>query len=287
MKNCGSIDTGPARSIEGLHSGCGTCLSQNFCWSNGHPVEPPWLKDLTFARRRVKRGAALYRMGDPFQSLYAVRAGFFKTRTLLEDGRDQVTGFQMTGELLGFDGIGTNTYTNDAVALEDSELCIIPYLRMIELSGRAPGLACEVHRMMSRELVREQGMMALLGTMQAEERIIVFLLNLSARLRARHFSATCFILRMTREEIGSYLGLKLETVSRVFSRLQSTRLIEIANTKQITLRDVDQLRQRLGERLPTEALEPPSPNGLHAVRRTLPLRPVPKRAPAAAARKAA
>jgi CRP/FNR family transcriptional regulator, anaerobic regulatory protein len=232
--------------------GCGVCSSRGVCWSmetSAH--ETRWFDDFAFSRRRVRRGETLYRMGDHFESLYAVRSGFFKTRMLLEDGRDQVTGFRMMGELMGFDGIGTKAYANDAIALEDSEICVMPYHRIMDLAADTPLLAHELHRMMSQEIVREQGVMALLGTMQAEERVATFLLNLSARLKARHYSPTCFILRMTREEIGSYLGLKLETVSRVFGRLQALGLLRLEHNKQVTLCSLEKLRALVSERLPT------------------------------------
>jgi CRP/FNR family transcriptional regulator, anaerobic regulatory protein len=234
-------------------SGCASCSSRSLCWSAGIDIdEKRWYDNLKFTRRRVKRGDVLYHMGDRFESIFAVRSGFFKTRVLLEDGRDHVTSFRMNGELLGFDGIGTHTYACDAIALEDSEVCIIPYQRLMGLANKVQSLALELNRMLSREIVREQQIMALLGTMQADERVATFLLNLSNRLRDRHYSATCFLLRMTREEIGSYLGLKLETVSRVLGRLQTANLIRIEHSKQITLLDVDKLKSTSGR--PLESL---------------------------------
>lgn len=223
--------------------GCAACTSRTLCWSAGIAAdEKRWYDNLKFTRRRVKRGDVLYHMGDQFESIFAVRSGFFKTRVLLQDGRDHVTSFRMNGELLGFDGIGTHTYACDAIALEDSEVCIIPYQRLMRLANNVQSLALELNRMLSREIVREQQIMALLGTMQADERVVTFLLNLSARFKERHYSATCFVLRMTREEIGSYLGLKLETVSRVLGRLQAANLIQIEHSKQITLLNVDKLK---------------------------------------------
>ena len=178
-------------------------------------------------RRALLRGEALFRAGEAFTSLFAVRAGFFKTCVSSEDGRDQVTGFQMAGELLGLDGIGTDRHTCDAVALEDSSVCVIPYQKLEELSRELSDLQRHFHKIMSREIVRDHGVMLLLGSMRAEERLAVFLLNLTQRLRARGFSSSSLILRMTREEIGSYLGLKLETVSRAFSRFQEEGLLSV------------------------------------------------------------
>ncbi|HEX8989327.1 MAG TPA: helix-turn-helix domain-containing protein [Rhodocyclaceae bacterium] len=185
------------------------------------------LDHLVGGRRKVKRGHHLYRAGDAFEAIYAIKMGFFKTDILLEDGRDQVTGFQMAGEILGMDGIGTDFHTCNSIALEDSEICIIPFAQLEQLSREVRALQRHFHQVMSREIVRDHGVMMLLGTMRAEERLAAFLLNLSQRFTARGYSPQEFHLRMTREEIGSYLGLKLETVSRAFSRFQEDGLISV------------------------------------------------------------
>ena len=200
------------------------------------------LDSLVSARRSVARGDALFHAGDAFTSLYAVRTGFFKTCVSSEDGRDQVTGFQMAGELLGLDGIGSDRHTCDAVALEDSQVCIIPYQQLEDLSRDLPDLQRHFHRIMSREIVRDHGVMLLLGSMRAEERLAAFLLNLTQRLRTRGFSGSSLILRMTREEIGSYLGLKLETVSRAFSHFQEAGLLTVKQ-RHIEVLNPDGLQQ--------------------------------------------
>ncbi len=171
-----------------------------------------------------------------------MKTGFFKTDVLLEDGRDQVTGFQMAGEILGMDGISNEAHTCNAVALEDSEVCSIPYARLEELSSEIRTLQHHFHKVMSREIVRDHGVMMLLGTMRAEERLAAFLLNLSQRFNARGYSSSEFHLRMTREEIGSFLGLKLETVSRAFSHFQDAGLISVQQ-KHIRILDVPGLRK--------------------------------------------
>ncbi len=179
------------------------------------------------ARRTIKRGSLLFRNGEKFTSLYAIRTGFFKTCVASEDGRDQVTGFQMAGEVVGLDGIVNDYHTCDAVALEDAEVCVMPFDRIEELSRKVNALQRHVHKIMSREIVREHGVMLLLGSMRAEERLATFLLNLVQRLHARGFSQSELVLRMTREEIGSFLGLKLETVSRTFSRFSEDGIVEV------------------------------------------------------------
>lgn len=183
--------------------------------------------EVVATRRKVARGDNLFRNGDKFNALYAIRTGFFKTRISAEDGRDQVTGFQMAGEIIGLDGIVSDHHTCDAVALEDAEVCVMPFDRIEELSREITSLQRHVHKIMSREIVRENGVMLLLGSMRAEERLAAFLLNLVQRLHARGFSQSELVLRMTREEIGSYLGLKLETVSRTFSKFAEDGIVEV------------------------------------------------------------
>ena len=183
--------------------------------------------EVVATRRKVARGDNLFRNGDKFNALYAIRTGFFKTRISAEDGRDQVTGFQMAGEIIGLDGIVSDHHTCDAVALEDAEVCVMPFDRIEELSREITSLQRHVHKIMSREIVRENGVMLLLGSMRAEERLAAFLLNLVQRLHARGFSQSELVLRMTREEIGSYLGLKLETVSRTFSKFVEEGIVEV------------------------------------------------------------
>ncbi len=210
---------------------CAHCPSNAQCWSAAGGK----IAEYRFARRRIKRGHPLYRMGELFHSLYSVRSGTLKSLTLLEDGRDQVTAFHMNGDLLGVDGIGSQHYQTECIALEDSEVCIFPYEQVLSMAQSQPRMMSDLYCTMSREIVREQNLLALLGSMRADERVVAFLWNLSARLLDRGFSPSRFLLRMTREEIGSYLGLKLETVSRVFSRLQTSGHIKVEGNRQITL----------------------------------------------------
>ena len=223
--------------VSRMSTHCGACNLREVCLPCGMAGSARELLDaMAYTRKRVKRGETLYRVGGTFDALYAVRSGFFKSRVVLEDGRDQVTGFHMAGEILGMDGIGTEEHTADVIALEDSEVCVIPYAHLEQ-----PDLQRQLHKVMSRELVRDQGVMMLLGTMRAEERLAAFLLNLSQRFTARGYSHTEFHLRMTRDEIGSYLGLSLETVSRLFSRFQDDGLIKVQQ-KHIRILDVPGLK---------------------------------------------
>ncbi|TXH87084.1 MAG: fumarate/nitrate reduction transcriptional regulator Fnr [Rhodoferax sp.] len=207
---------------------CSNCNLRELCMPMGlSDSDLERIDDLVANRRKVARGEVLFQNGEPFSSLYAIRTGFFKTCVSSEDGRDQVTGFQMAGEIIGLDGIVNDRHTCDAVALEDAEVCVMPFSRIEDLSREVTSLQRHVHKIMSREIVRENGVLMLLGSMRAEERLATFLLNLVQRLHARGFSQSELVLRMTREEIGSYLGLKLETVSRTFSKFSEDGIIEV------------------------------------------------------------
>jgi len=233
-------------NVSRLPNMCSSCSSREVCLPCCmHSEEAGELDELIYTRIRVKRGQHLFRSGDGFGSLYAIRSGFFKSVSSVEDGREQVTGFHMPGEMLGIDALGTDIHTRDTIALEDSEVCVIPYARLVELGASVEGLQRQFHRILSRQISGEHGIMMLLGTMRAEERLAMFLLNLSQRFLARGYSATEFVLRMTRDEIGSYLGLKLETVSRMFSRFQAEGLVDVSN-RHIRILDATGLKGCLG-----------------------------------------
>ena len=207
---------------------CTNCNLRELCLPGGVCIEDlEQVQNIVHARRRVKRGESLYAAGDEFSSIYAIRSGFFKTSVVDGEGREQVTGFFMGGELLGMVAIGTGRHHDTAVALEDSEVCIMPYALIERMARDYPQLQRQLHAVLSREIVRDHGVMMLLGSMRAEERLAAFLTNLSKRFVRRGYSPSDFHLRMTREEIGSYLGLKLETVSRLFSQFQKDGLIAV------------------------------------------------------------
>ena len=192
-------------------------------------------------RRRIARDERLYQMGEPFRSLYAVRFGHFKTYQVNAAGEAQITGFQMAGELLGMDAISGDRHHCDAVALEDSEVCEIPFGNLEDLFGQVPTLLRHFHRMMSKEITREQNVMLLLGNMRAEQRFAVFLVNLSARYAARGYSSTSFQLRMSREDIGNYLGLTIESISRLLSRFRKLGLVQV-DKREVTLLEPARLK---------------------------------------------
>ncbi len=237
-----------AISIRELKAHCSDCSVRELCLPVG--VDREGLRQidaLVTDRVHLKKGDALYRAGDPFAALHAIRVGSCKTTVLGEEGREQVAGYHMIGDIVGMDGIATERHGGQAVALEDTEVCVLPFDRLEELARHVAPLQHNLHKVLSTEIARDQNVMLLLGSMRAEERLAVFLLNLSQRHRERGYSATEFVLRLTREDIGSYLGLKLETVSRLFSRFQQEGLLQVQG-RAVKLLDVPALKQRAGQR---------------------------------------
>jgi len=233
-------------SLAQLQASCSNCELREFCLPIGLSADEfKRLDQLVFARRKVRHGEALYRTGDSFSAIYAIRSGFFKNDIVLEDGREQVMGFHMQGEILGIDGIGGDHYDCNAVALEDSDVCVIPYSRLEEISREVRGLQHQFHQLMGREMGRDQGVMLLLGSTRADARLAAFLLDLCRRFKARGYSASEFNLRMTREEIGSFLGLKIETVSRMFSKFREENLVAVLQ-RHISILDAAGLRKIVG-----------------------------------------
>lgn len=225
------------RPTERPSTSCSDCPLRTLCLPTGMRAEDVRKVDeVVFSRRRLRRGEHLYRAGEPFRAIYAFRSGFFKTYVDGPDGQTQVIDFPMAGEVVGLDGIETDAHRVNVVTLDDGEACVIPYAHFESVAARVPALQRQLHKLMSREIVREQALMTLLGGMRAEGRVATFLLALSEKFAARGYSPAAFRLRMTREEIGSYLGLKLETVSRVLSRFDESGLIR-AELRSITILD--------------------------------------------------
>lgn len=225
-----------------LRNACSACSLRELCLPAGLDLAEINVVDkLIKQHRAVAHGEYLFRNKAPLHSLYAIRTGFMKTSVFHVDGGEQVVGFHMAGDLMGLDAISGGRHVCDAAALDDSEVCEIPLDVLEQLSREIPSLRQHFHRILSREIARDHGMMLLLGRMRADERLAMFLLNLSQRLAARGYSSTEFVLRMTRTDIGSYLGMKLETVSRAFSRMQVRDLIEVHN-RHVRITDMDGLR---------------------------------------------
>ena len=191
---------------------------------------------LVASQRQVTRGETLFHAGDTFTSLFAVWTGFFKTVVTSKQGHEQVTGFQTAGELMGLSGIDSGQQEVHAIALEDSQVCVIPFAELESLQREVPGLQIQFNKMMSREIATGHQVMLQLGSMHAEERVAAFLLNLTHRLQARGFSASALLLRMSREEIGSFLGLQFETVSRTLSKFRADGMLAVRH-RQIEIID--------------------------------------------------
>jgi CRP/FNR family transcriptional regulator len=224
---------------------CANCNLRRICM----PVDvledaAPLLETLVGTRLRLHKGDVLFRAGDGFAALYAIRSGSCKTVMLTDDGGEQVAGYHLAGEIIGAEGIGADVHACEAVALEDCEVCAMPFDRVQRLAHEDAGFQRRLYRLLSDAILRERSMALMLGTMRAEQRLASFLLDLALRYQARGYSSTEFVLRMTREEIGSHLGLKLETVSRLFSRFDEEGLI-LARGRVIKLLDRIGLQQLL------------------------------------------
>ena len=225
---------------------CNDCSLHEVCLVDGLTAEQvEQLAGMVSTRRKVKKGEPLFKAGDAFDSIYPIRYGFFKLRLFSPDGREQIVGFPMPGDLLGLDAIHSRRFASDAVALENAEVCVIPFSHLEKLSAQFAPLQSQLHRVLSREIVRDQSMLLMLGTMRAEARVASFIVNLSTRAAQRGLSSSQFSLRMTRAEIGIYLGLTLETVSRTLSRLQDDGLIAI-DQKDLQILDLLALRRLMG-----------------------------------------
>ncbi len=185
------------------------------------------VQKLIFVPRAVKKGERLFRDGQSFGDIFAVRSGSFKSSLTTNNGREQVIGFHLPGDFLGLQGIAEQRHACDALALEDAEVCAMPFEHVETLSRELPPVQHLFYRLMSSEILRESHAIVMLGSLRAEGRMAAFLLDLLERMKVRGFSETQMVLRMTREDIGNYLGLKLETVSRVLTKLSASGLISV------------------------------------------------------------
>ncbi|MFP4160601.1 MAG: fumarate/nitrate reduction transcriptional regulator Fnr [Ectothiorhodospira sp.] len=235
-----------------LQHACKSCSLHDLCLPLGVGDEELQMLERIINRRRpLQRRDHLYRPGDPLNAIYAVRSGTVKTYTLTDDGQEQITGFHLPGELLGLDAISDGVHPCAARALETTSICEIPFDRLEELSVRIPGLQHQLFRIMSREIQTDEHFMMLLGKKASDARLAAFLMSISTRLGLRGFSRTEFNLTMSRNDIANYLGLAVETVSRLFTRFQSLGLIQVRR-KLITIHDLDGLQSLAGAH-PVEA----------------------------------
>lgn len=232
--------------LHGLKQACSSCTLHDLCIPMGvsdHELDA--LERIINRRRPLHRGDYLYRPGDRMEALYAVRSGSVKTSALTDDGQEQVTGFHLPGELLGLDAISEGVHPCSAKALETTSVCEIPFDRLEELAGRVSGLQRQLFRIMSREIQSDEHLMTLLAKKSSDARLAAFLLSLSNRFGERGFSRQEFNLTMSRNDIANYLGLAVETVSRLFTRFQGAGLLEV-DRKLVRIIDMDGMHQLAG-----------------------------------------
>ncbi|MDO6427780.1 fumarate/nitrate reduction transcriptional regulator Fnr [Thalassotalea sp. 1_MG-2023] len=223
------------------HIHCQSCSLSELCLPfslNEHELQT--LDNIINRKRPIHKGEQLFHDGDKMKSLYAVRSGTFKTFTINENGEAQITGFHLAGDLLGFEAIALSEHSSFATALETSMVCEIPYETLDTLSNSMPKLKKQILRMMSSEIKTDQAMLTLLNRKNAEQRLATFLSSLSKRYQERNLSPTEFRLTMTRSDIGNYIGLTVETISRLLNRFHKNNII-VVNGKLITIVDIDKL----------------------------------------------
>ena len=237
----------PVVNLSLMKVACKDCSLRELCLPLGLTEDDMGdLAKIITRTRNLKKGDHLYRIGEELQSLYAIKSGSIKSLELAQDGYVQITGFHLPGELLGVDAISDERHPCDAVALEPVQVCEIPLNSLEELAGKIPGLQRQLLRIMSKEIVKEQGQLMMLGKMTADARLATCLLSLSERFESLGLSAKHFRLSMSRQDLGDYLGLALETVSRLFSRFQDDGLIKLEG-RQVYILDLEALQALAGD----------------------------------------
>lgn len=233
-------------SLRGAQPHCQTCSLNALCLPlslTENDMER--LDDIIRRGRPIQKGQLLFQQGEPFQSVFAVRTGALKTYTIAPSGEEQITGFHLASELIGLSGYDGGTYPLTAKALETTTVCEIPLPQLETLADNIPDLRRQLMRTMGNEIRHDQNMMLLLSKKTADERVASFLLDISQRYQRRGFSATHFRLPMSRVDISNYLGLAVETISRIFTRFQKHELIDTQG-KEVILKDLDELYDLAG-----------------------------------------
>ena len=237
------MNTNTVTELSYARSGCKTCSLSRLCFpksKTGHRKET--FNNIVAQTRKFERGEYIFRVNEPFKTVYAIRTGSVKTYTSIEDGKDQITGFHFPGELLGLDSISTNYHTDSAIALETSSICKIPFERLESLSNKNPAMQHALLNAMSEEIQYDHRQITMLSRLPAEARLASFLLSVSSHFQQRGFSATDFHLSMTRSDIANLLGLAVETISRLFSLFQEKGLLAVER-KHVELFDIEGLMQ--------------------------------------------
>ena len=233
--------------VDHLKVRCKECNLRELCFPHGMNDEELENMDAVVEQpRSLHKNDFLYRDGDKTMAIYAVRSGCIKTMTESANGDEQIVGFHLAGELLGLDGFADSTYTCNAVALETSSVCELPLDQLETLCHKLPGLQKQMRRIMGKEVSKDHKLLLLLGKMTADERLASFLLSLSTRMEERHWNANEFNLMMPRQDIANYLGMAVETVSRLFASFQNEKIIEV-DRRHITILDMDRLKAMVGD----------------------------------------
>jgi CRP/FNR family transcriptional regulator len=213
------------------------------CLPHGMSEEDVKALDQIIKRQQpYQPGQHMFRAGDQSHALFVVRSGALKSYCTTEDGDEQALGFTLQGELVGLDGMGDDAYESNSVALETTSVCEFPYDDLADLCHTLHGLNHQLMRLASKEITVDQRMQLLLGKRTAEEKLAALLLSLSTRCKPRGLSATSFNLPMSRQDIGNYLGLAIETVSRLFARFQEEGLLKV-NRREVTITDLPRLKE--------------------------------------------
>jgi CRP/FNR family transcriptional regulator len=233
--------------VEATATHCSTCMMGHVCLPVGMPAhEVEQLDTLVKERIRIEKGQALYRHGETLNALFGLRSGSLKTLLEEANGNQQITGFFLPGEIVGLDGMIEGEHSSTAIAMEDSEVCVVRVQDIDEISRYVPSLQHQVRRLMSKEIARSHQVLLALGSMRSEQRLAALLSNLSQRLAILGYSPTDFVMRMSREEIGNYLGLTLETISRLFSRFARDGVIRISQ-REVKILDMHALNELVGK----------------------------------------
>jgi len=235
-------------NFDQLKVSCANCTLRELCIPQGMSDEELKLVDKIIERKKpVHKNDYLFRAGDTNRSLYAVLSGSVKTLVDNPNGEEQIVGFHLPGELLGMDGFSGDSHTCSAVALETSSVCEFPLEKLDEVCHEVPSIQYAMRRIMGKEVTKDHAMLLLLGRMSAEEKLASFLISLSKRMAQRHWKPTEFNLTMPRQDIANYLGLAVETVSRLFAHLQDDKIIEV-DRRRVNICDPDRLQSIVGDR---------------------------------------
>ncbi|MFF7399891.1 helix-turn-helix domain-containing protein [Achromobacter sp. NPDC008082] len=231
----------PSAWLAAMPEHCERCVTAHLC----HPASEGYAGPAPTSERsqkRVHRGEPIYRAGDPLLNLYQLRSGSAKVRVTNLSGLEQITAFPVAGALMGLDGIETGIHTCDAIALEDSLVCLLPYAELMGNCRNDYGAALQFNRLIAHDSNQYCRLLLTLGCMSTDERVAGFLIGLSEQMAANGYSPLAFTLKMTREDIANHLGMKVETVCRVLARLQVAAMVKVSR-RQLEIRNVEGLRQ--------------------------------------------